>query len=101
MRRLMGVRRAYPAFGRGTICFCEPNNPHVFAFLREHEGTVLFCAYNLSRFCQPAELDLSDYRGYRPLELFGRIPFPWIGELPYLLTFGPHAFYWFELRQEG
>jgi maltose alpha-D-glucosyltransferase/alpha-amylase len=33
--------------------------------------------------------------------LFGRIPFPLIGELPYLLTFGPHAFYWFELSQEG
>jgi maltose alpha-D-glucosyltransferase/alpha-amylase len=29
------------------------------------------------------------------------VPFPLIGELPYLLTFGPHAFYWFELRPEG
>jgi len=23
--------------------------------------------------------------------------FPQIGELPYLLTFGPHGFYWFRL----
>ena len=101
MRRLIGIRRAYPTFGRGSIRFANPANPHIVTFLREWEGTVLFCAYNLSRFCQPAELDLSDYQGYRPLELFGRIPFPLIGELPYLLTFGPHAFYWFELQAGG
>jgi maltose alpha-D-glucosyltransferase/alpha-amylase len=35
MRRVMGIRRSYPAFGRGTIRFCEPANPHVFAFLRD------------------------------------------------------------------
>jgi maltose alpha-D-glucosyltransferase/alpha-amylase len=101
MRRLIGIRRAYPAFGRAGVRFVNPANPHVVAFLREWEGTVLFCAYNLSRFCQPAELDLSMYQGYRPLELFGRVPFPQIGELPYLLTFGPHAFYWFELQAGG
>ena len=30
-------------------------------------------------------------------ELMGRVPFPRIGELPYLLTLGPHSFYWFQL----
>ncbi len=33
----------------------------------------------------------------KPVELFGRVPFPAIGELPYLLTLGGHGFYWFEL----
>jgi maltose alpha-D-glucosyltransferase / alpha-amylase len=32
-----------------------------------------------------------------PVELFGETPFPRIGELPYLLTFAPHGFYWFKL----
>ena len=32
-----------------------------------------------------------------PIELLGRERFPRIGELPYLLTFGPHSFYWFQL----
>jgi len=27
----------------------------------------------------------------------GREEFPRIGELPYLLTFAPHGFYWFQL----
>jgi maltose alpha-D-glucosyltransferase/alpha-amylase len=30
----------------------------------------------------------------------GRTPFPPIGELPYLLTFGPRGFYWFLLQEE-
>ena len=41
------------------------------------------------------ELDLHAFTGNVPVELFGQNPFPRIGELPYLLTLGPHAFYWF------
>jgi len=33
-----------------------------------------------------------------PVELFGRTEFPPIGDLPYFLTLGPHAFYWFALE---
>jgi maltose alpha-D-glucosyltransferase/alpha-amylase len=32
-----------------------------------------------------------------PVEMLGRVHFPSIGELPYLLTMGPHGFYWFTL----
>jgi Maltogenic Amylase, C-terminal domain len=35
--------------------------------------------------------------GRVPLELWGNIAFPRIGELPYLLTLGPHNFLWFQL----
>ena len=31
------------------------------------------------------------------MELFGGNPFPPVGEHPYLLTLGPHSFYWFAL----
>src|SRR5205807_1955092 len=34
----------------------------------------------------------------RPIELIGRTPFPPIGDLPYLLTLGPHTFYWFSIE---
>ena len=43
------------------------------------------------------ELDLSRFKGCAPVEVFGQNPFPRIGELPYLLTLGPYAFYWFRL----
>ncbi|MDQ3855789.1 MAG: maltose alpha-D-glucosyltransferase [Chloroflexota bacterium] len=101
MKRVIRIRKRYPVFGRGTIRFLHPSNRHVLAFVREHEDTKILIACNFSRFSQAAELDLREFEGYYPVELFGRTPFPRIGEWPYLLTFGPHIFYWFELKPEG
>jgi len=57
----------------------------------------VLCVNNLSRFAQPVELQLARFQGKTPVELMGRVTFPRVGELPYLLTIGPHGFYWFEL----
>jgi maltose alpha-D-glucosyltransferase/alpha-amylase len=87
----------YPAFGRGSLEFLHPENTRVLAYLRQHEGVSILCVANLSRFAQYAELDLSAFRGKTPVEMIGHVHFPAIGELPYLLTFAPHGFYWFLL----
>jgi maltose alpha-D-glucosyltransferase/alpha-amylase len=97
MKRLIRVRRAHPVFGRGTLEFIHPDNRRVLAYLREHDGVTILCVANLSRFAQYVELDLSSYNGRTPVELIGRVHFPRIGDLPYLLTLGPHDFFWFEL----
>jgi maltose alpha-D-glucosyltransferase/alpha-amylase len=97
MRRIIRVRREYPAFGRGTLEFLHPENRHVLAYLREHDGVSILCVVNLSRFSQYVELDLSRFDGRVPTEMVGHVRFPPIGSLPYLLTFGPHGFYWFVL----
>ena len=49
---------------------------------------------------QAVELDLSAFAGMVPEEMLGRTRFPAIGELPYLLTFAPRGFFWFQLRKE-
>jgi maltose alpha-D-glucosyltransferase/alpha-amylase len=97
MRRIIRVRREYPAFGRGTLEFLHPENRHVLAYLREHEGVAILCVANLSRFAQYVELDLGRFAGRVPVEMIGRVRFPAVGSLPYLLTFAPHGFYWFVL----
>jgi maltose alpha-D-glucosyltransferase / alpha-amylase len=97
MKRIIRVRRGHPVFGRGTLEFLHPENRRVLAYLREHEGVTILCVANLSRFAQYVELDLSRFNGRVPVELIGRVHFPAIGELPYLLTLGPHDFFWFEL----
>ncbi len=101
IKRVISIRKQYPVFGRGSIKFLEPENPHVLAFIRKHEGTCVLVTCNLSRYSQAAQLDLREYEGHSPMELFGRNYFPRIGHLPYLLTFAPHVFYWFELKHEG
>lgn len=99
MRRLIRVRKQYHAFGRGRLEFIPNSNPSVVSFLREHEGQQILVVASLSRFCQPCELNLQAFAGSTPVELFGSIEFPRIGELPYFVTLSPHGFYWFELRK--
>lgn len=100
MKNLIAVRKAYKVFGRGSIEFLHPRNRKVLTYVRRHEGTVVLCVANLSRFPQPCELDLAEFKGMTPVEMLGDTPFPPIGELPYFLTLAGYAFYWFELQTE-
>ena len=77
-----------------------PQNRKVLAYVLRHEQETLLVVANLSRFPQPVELDLSAFKDRVPVELFGRTPFPAIGELPFFLTPGPHGFYWFSLEAQ-
>jgi maltose alpha-D-glucosyltransferase/alpha-amylase len=97
-KRLIAVRKRYRAFGRGSLEFLHPENLRVLAYIRRYEHETILCVVNLSRFVQYVELDLSEFMGWQPVELIGETRFPTIGELPYFLTFGPHAFYWFRLE---
>jgi len=98
LRRFVGVRRRWPVFGLGGFESLNATNPSVFAYLRTSEDHVVLCVNNLSRFAQPVELDLRRFDGMTPVEMLGRVHFPRIGELPYLLTLAPHGFYWFSLE---
>jgi maltose alpha-D-glucosyltransferase/alpha-amylase len=99
-RRLLDVRKHHPVFGLGTFEALHPENPAIFAYVRTYGDDVVLCVNNLSSRAQAAELDLSPWEGMYPVELLGRERFPRVGELPYLLTFGAHSFYWFQLVRE-
>ncbi|MEA2645382.1 MAG: maltose alpha-D-glucosyltransferase / alpha-amylase [Chloroflexota bacterium] len=98
LRRFLAVRRRHPVFGEGDFEALDASNPSVFAFLRRGEDETILCVNNLSRFAQPVELDLRRFSGWTPVELVGKVHFPRIGDLPYLLTMGSHGFYWFLLE---
>src|SRR6185503_14884182 len=88
----------WKSFGQGTIEFLQPENRKVLAFIRRHENETILVLANLSRFTQPAELDLAAFKDLLPIELFGRTPFPVITEKPYFVTLGPHTALWFSLE---
>jgi maltose alpha-D-glucosyltransferase/alpha-amylase len=105
MRRMLAVRQRHIAFGRGTQRFLYPGNRKVLVYLREHtlpDGTeeTLLCVSNLSRSAQAVELDLSAFAGRVPVDIVGGSIFPAVGQLPYLLTLPPYAFYWFLLASD-
>jgi maltose alpha-D-glucosyltransferase/alpha-amylase len=97
MRRLIGVRKKYRAFGRGTFEVLHPANRAVLVFIRRYEAEIILCVSNLSRYAQAVELDLSAFDRSIPVELWSDRPFPAIGTLPYLLTLGPHNVFWFRI----
>jgi maltose alpha-D-glucosyltransferase/alpha-amylase len=97
MRRIIGIRRQYQAFSRGSWEPIRPQNTKVLVYLRRYADETILCVANLSRYAQYVELDLREFEGVDPVELFSKNCFPRIGQLPYLLTLGPHMFLWFLL----
>ena len=98
MKRLIALRKRHRAFGRGTLELLRPENRKVLAYVRAYESEQILCVANLSRFLQAIELDLSRWKGLVPVELFSGNEMPVIGDAPYFLTLGPHAFYWFSMQ---
>src|SRR5205823_5086909 len=97
-RRVIAMRKNFKAFSRGSLEFLYPDNPKVLAFLRRYGDEIILVIVNLSRFAQSAELDLSRFAGCVPMEVFSRNLFRPIRKSRYVITLGPHAYYWFALQ---
>ena len=97
-RRVIAMRKNFKAFSRGSLEFLYPDNPKVLAFLRRWENETIVVVANLSRFAQSVELDLSRFAGCVPMEVFSRNVFRPIRKSRYVVTLGPHAYYWFALQ---
>ena len=108
-KRMIEVRRENPAFGLGSYTEVASTNQAVLAFVRElpaekaPDGTdsVVLCVMNLSRYPQPTELDLTQFRAAEPVELLGGVAFRKVGDVPYPLTMAGHGFFWFRLDERG
>ncbi|HNU49647.1 MAG TPA: maltose alpha-D-glucosyltransferase [Verrucomicrobiota bacterium] len=100
MRRLLTLRKKWRALGEGQCEFLHPANRSVLSYILRDDQETLLVVANLSRFAQVVELDLDAFRGVAPVELFSQGAFPVITDKPYLLTLGPHSFYWFSLESQ-
>src|SRR5882724_1109592 len=100
-RRVIAMRKNFKAFSRGSLEFLYPDNPKVLAFLRRHEDETILVIVNLSRFAQVVELDLAQFSGSVPIEVFSRNSFPTIKKSGYVLTLGPHSHYWFTIQPQS
>ncbi len=105
-RNMIALRKLFHVFGRGTLEFLHPENRKILAYVRSYRAedghceTVL-CVANLSRFAQPAALDLGKFCGRQPVEMLGYVPFPEVGKALYPLTLAPYSFLWLELQERG
>ncbi len=99
MKNIIGIRKQKKAFGRGYIEILRPSNTKILAFIREYGDERILCIFNLSRHAQHFELNLEQYAGMIPIEMFGNVNFPAIKKEPYPFTLTGHRFMWFELRK--
>src|SRR6201999_232667 len=100
LRRFIALRKEHPVFGLGEYQPLQPENSRIFAHVRSYEDDIMLCVHNLSRSAQAVELDLGEWEGRFPEEMFGHSRFPRIGSLPYLLTLAPRGFFWVRLISE-
>jgi len=100
MKRVIATRKRFQAFSQGNIRFLLPENSKVLCFLREYKEEIILVVINLSRFSQAVELDLVEFEGYIPEEVFSQNEFPVIKNTPYVITLNPHNHYWFLLKKQ-
>lgn len=99
MKRIISIRKKHKVFGRGTINFLTTENSRVLAFTRTYQNEIVLVVANLSKYSQPAEIDLTKYNGYTPVEIFGKNHFPKVTEnTPYFFTLAPFSYQWFILQ---
>jgi maltose alpha-D-glucosyltransferase/alpha-amylase len=94
MRRIIAMRKRFPAFGHGDFRMLFPSNNKVLVFARTYETQTILVVINLARFTQAVELDLQPWVGWTPEDAFGHGRFPVIRDAPYPITLGPNTFYW-------
>jgi len=98
MKRMIALRKHFKTFGRGNLEFLQPENRKVLTFLSRYNDETILVVANLSHLAQQTKLDLSQFVGWRPIDLFGRTQFDPISDGKYYFTLSPYAFYWFSLE---
>ena len=100
MKSFIAMRKRHESFGRGTIEFLLPDNPKILTYVRRHGDEAILVVCNLSRFPQSVLLELPQFSGYVPEEVFSRNQFPTIRKGPYPLTLNSYGYLLFSLSPE-
>ncbi|HCD35822.1 MAG TPA: maltose alpha-D-glucosyltransferase [Chlorobium sp.] len=99
-RHAISTARRYKSLSRGTIEFLQVSNPKVLIFIRRFEDETVLSVINLSRNAQAVAIDLADFEGYTPEEVFSMNRFPKIRKAPYMVALGSYGYFWLNLVPE-
>ncbi|HYH55091.1 MAG TPA: putative maltokinase, partial [Anseongella sp.] len=89
----------HQAFSRGDMKFISSENPKVLAFTRSYGEETMLVLVNLSRYSQPAELEMGEYKGHQPVEVFSKNRYPPIKDDVYFFTLSAYDCQWFVLQK--
>jgi maltose alpha-D-glucosyltransferase/alpha-amylase len=95
LRRMIRVRQAHPAFGRGAFRLLRPANRAVLAYVRQYEGETIVVAQNLSDRVQDVPLDPAGLpAGRAPVDLLSETAFPALASPLHTLRLEPYQYHW-------
>ncbi|MBF0208317.1 MAG: maltose alpha-D-glucosyltransferase [Oligoflexia bacterium] len=97
MKKLISLRKNSLPLSQGIVKILHPRNHKVLVLLRVYEQQICLLVANLSRHVEFVEIDLSEFKGSIPAEMFGGTEFPIITEKPVVFTLASHQSYLFEL----
>ena len=101
MKKIIAMRKNFKALGRGTLEFLYPTNPKIISYTENCNDEVVLVAANLSGRPQHADLNLSKYKDFIPVDALGGTSFPPVSEGTYPLSFGPYGYYIFSLVKKS
>ncbi|MCK4906822.1 MAG: maltose alpha-D-glucosyltransferase [Spirochaetes bacterium] len=97
LKDMIVIRKKYKILSRGDLNFLHSNNRRVLSFYLEYENEYMLCVFNLAATDQPVKIDLKQFQGYKPLEIFGQTELPKIGKSAYFLMLARYGYYVFYL----
>jgi maltose alpha-D-glucosyltransferase/alpha-amylase len=98
-RRLINIRKKHKAFGRGNMRWLSSENSKILAFTRTYNEETILVIANLSRYAQPVELDLHNFEGYTPVEIFSKNTYPKVkADNPYFFSLAPYDCQWLLMK---
>ncbi len=100
IKRLIAVRKAHPALGRGDLSFVLTDNRAILAYFRRYQQETILVVNNLSAQVQEINLDLAAYEGVGPMELVTNQVLPEITRECMPLRLNPHGYLWLNLSPE-
>ena len=100
MKRVIEIRKRFVSLSRGSLHILHTGNSKVLAFTRQYQQETMLVIVNLSRFSQVANIDIAQYAGFIPEEVFSQNSFPEIGKKHYTVTLGPYNHYWLLLKKQ-
>lgn len=99
LRHVLGIRRRFPVFGRGTFTDVGGSNPAVLSYLREDRRHSIICVNNLSGQDQEFTLHLPDFAGTQALRMLrDDAPVPVAADGSMRFSLHQHGFQWLLLR---
>lgn len=97
LRRMIQVRKHYPAFGLGSFDWINPGSAAVAAYLRRTADQRLLILNNLSAVSQPVHLQITE-TPVRLTNLLNPAATPYVVHGSLKLTLAPYEYLWFSLE---